>query len=118
MKHPDPLEKTAHRFPLDEVPNHGSRGLTIEHDGLELKLLLVRHNERVYCYRNRCPHMGVNLDWVEHQFLDTSGELIQCATHGALFRIEDGECISGPCQGQKLVPVKIGIEKDYFLVLP
>jgi len=31
-----------------------------------------------------------------------SASLIQCATHGALFLIESGECIAGPCAGQSL----------------
>ena len=119
MKHPGTSKKTdEHRFLIDEIPDCDSRGLTIEHAGLELKLLLVRQKNRIYCYRNRCPHMGVNLDWVEHQFLDNSGELIQCATHGALFRIDSGDCISGPCYGQKLVSVKVEMGEDDFLILP
>jgi len=28
--------------------------------------------------------------------------MIQCANHGALFVIESGHCVSGPCSGQKL----------------
>jgi len=28
--------------------------------------------------------------------------LIQCSTHGALFNIETGECLQGPCLGQSL----------------
>jgi nitrite reductase/ring-hydroxylating ferredoxin subunit len=28
--------------------------------------------------------------------------MIQCATHGALFLIESGECVAGPCAGQSL----------------
>ncbi len=31
-----------------------------------------------------------------------SASLIQCATHGALFLIESGECVAGPCAGQFL----------------
>ena len=60
-------------------------------------------------YRNRCPHTGVNLDWVPDRFLDRCGEFIQCATHGARFRINDGYCVFGPCQGDALesIPVRI-----------
>ncbi|WP_148053418.1 Rieske 2Fe-2S domain-containing protein, partial [Pseudomonas fluorescens] len=53
----------------------------------------------------RCPHRGVGLEWHHDQFLDPSNSLIQCATHGALFLIEDGECVAGPCVGQALTAI-------------
>ena len=31
------------------------------------------------------------------RFLSADGSLIVCATHGAEFRITDGECLRGPC---------------------
>jgi nitrite reductase/ring-hydroxylating ferredoxin subunit len=76
-----------------------SRGFTIA----GTQLLLVRRAGKVHAYRNRCPHRGIPLEWQSDQFLDASGSLIQCATHGALFLIESGECVAGPCAGQSLV---------------
>jgi len=37
--------------------------------------------------------------------------------HGALFRIEDGECLQGPCPGQRLsaVPAEVRGEVVYLL---
>lgn len=67
-----------------------------------MKLLAVRRAGQVYVYRNRCPHRGVALEWHADEFLDPSASLIQCATHGALFLIESGECIAGPCEGKSL----------------
>ncbi len=75
-----------------------SRGFVIE----ETSLLVVRRHGQVYAYRNRCPHRSIALEWLPDQFLDHSGSLIQCATHGALFLIESGECVAGPCAGQML----------------
>ncbi|AUZ48165.1 Rieske (2Fe-2S) protein [Pseudomonas orientalis] len=66
------------------------------------KLLAVRREGVAYVYLNRCPHRGIPLEWQPHRFLDSSASLIQCATHGALFLIESGECIAGPCAGQSL----------------
>ena len=66
------------------------------------RLLAVRRQGRVHLYENRCPHRGIPLEWQPDQFLDHSGSLIQCATHGALFLIESGECVAGPCAGQQL----------------
>ena len=35
-------------------------------------------------------------------FSTPSASLIQCARHGALFLIESGECVAGPCEGEAL----------------
>jgi nitrite reductase/ring-hydroxylating ferredoxin subunit len=75
-----------------------SRGFAVG----ELRVLAVRQQGRVYLYENRCPHRGVPLEWVTDQFLDHSGSLLQCSTHGALFLIDNGECVAGPCAGQSL----------------
>lgn len=85
----------------NELTEGQSRGFAVA----ELKLLVVRREGQVYAYQNRCPHRGIPLEWQPDQFLDPSNSLIQCATHGALFLIEDGECVSGPCAGQSLTPV-------------
>ncbi|NNA98465.1 Rieske (2Fe-2S) protein [Pseudomonas gessardii] len=87
--------------PSHELAQDSSRGFDI--DGR--KLLAVRCEGRVYFYINRCPHRGVPLEWQPDRFLDPSASMIQCATHGALFLIESGECVAGPCAGQSLTPL-------------
>lgn len=82
----------------NELAEGQSRGFQLN----GTRLLAVRKEGRVFVYANRCPHRGVPLEWQEDQFLDHSGRLIQCATHGALFLIDNGECIAGPCAGQEL----------------
>ena len=84
-----------------ELVNDSSRGFDIGGQ----KFFAVRRSGQVYVYINRCPHRGVALEWHPDQFLDPSNSLIQCATHGALFLIEDGECVAGPCAGQALTSV-------------
>ncbi|WP_338526452.1 Rieske 2Fe-2S domain-containing protein [Pseudomonas batumici] len=81
--------------------DNGSRGFVVEGQ----PLLAVRREGRVYVYQNRCPHRGIALEWQPDQFLDPSASLIQCATHGALFLIESGECVAGPCAGQSLLAI-------------
>ncbi len=76
----------------------------------------MRKGKQVYGYINRCPHTGVNLEWLPDQFLDISGSFIQCATHGALFGIEDGVCVRGPCAGDKLQAIELLIARgEVFL---
>ncbi len=73
-------------------------------------IFAVKKNGLIYLYRNSCPHLGIELEWLEHQFLDNQGELIQCSTHGALFIIESGECVAGPCLGQRLTAISFTMD--------
>lgn len=73
------------------------------------RLFAIKQRDKVYLYQNSCPHLGVPLEWVVDQFLDSSGSMIQCANHGALFVIKTGKCVAGPCSGRSLIPI------DYFI---
>ena len=88
---------------ITEIPEGGCKG--IDRDGESL--FVVERDGHYYGYRNRCPHLGVELNWLEDQFLDRDQALIQCATHGALFIIESGECVAGPCLGQALEAIPL-----------
>ena len=79
-------------------------------------LIVLRHRGELRAYRNRCPHTGVGLNWLPDDFLTDDGEFIRCASHGALFRLEDGFCVYGPCRGQSLLPVAV-IEQGEDLLL-
>lgn len=67
-----------------------------------LSVFALAHDGQIHVYRNSCPHLGVELNWLEDQFFDADGALIQCATHGALFDPASGVCLAGPCRGQAL----------------
>lgn len=76
----------------------------------------VKKNNRIYVYENTCPHLGIQLEWVPDEFLDIDATMIQCSSHGALFKIEDGECVAGPCTGQSLIPVSFIIEDGQVVI--
>ncbi len=78
------------------------------------KYFAVKKQNKIYVYQNSCPHIGVALEWVEDQFLDSSHTMIQCANHGALFVIESGACVAGPCTGQKLTAVKFNVVNGFI----
>lgn len=101
---------------LDALNDPGSRGFDIERDGRREEIFVVRRASQAFAYRNRCPHTGAPLDWREHEYLDESGEFIQCANHAALFRIEDGVCVSGPCRRQSLQAVALRLEDGNILL--
>lgn len=89
---------------LTELPDHSSRGFNLP--GANMGVFAVRRGDQVFVYRNLCPHVAIPLEWVEHEFLTADNSLIQCANHGALFTIDTGECITGPCSGQSLQAIK------------
>jgi nitrite reductase/ring-hydroxylating ferredoxin subunit len=74
-----------------------------------VRILAVRRGERVYGYRNECPHVGTPLDWVPDEFMDRERHHLVCSTHGAIFRVEDGLCLAGPCQGDSLEPFPVAV---------
>lgn len=83
---------------LSDLDESSSRGFTLG----KLNLFAVKQGGKVFVYRNACPHLGIPLEWVENQFLDESGTMIQCANHGAQFVIQSGQCVAGPCVGHSL----------------
>jgi nitrite reductase/ring-hydroxylating ferredoxin subunit len=102
---------------LDDIPDRGSNGFyTNEADGRLLHMVIRRGNE-VFVYVNRCPHTGLPLDFQPGRFLTADGTLIQCSNHGALFRIKDGFCVSGPCEGDSLKAVKTEIRNGRVFVV-
>ena len=66
----------------------------------------------VLAYRNRCPHLKIPLEWQEDNFFCKDTDLLRCATHGALFLPENGQCVSGPCAGQALEPLDLAQRRD------
>ncbi len=101
---------------LDEIPDPGSRGFDFREGDALHSVFVVRTGSAVRAYENACPHTGGPLDWVPDQFLTREKDMILCATHGALFRIEDGHCLSGPCVGENLTPLPVSIEGDAVAV--
>lgn len=94
---------------LDDIADGTARGFAVEGPDLAQRLLVVRRGGRVYGYVNSCPHVPSRLDIAPGEFLDPSGDLLECQGHGALFRIEDGVCIEGPCEGRSLLPAPVRI---------
>jgi nitrite reductase/ring-hydroxylating ferredoxin subunit len=90
-----------------------TRGFNIELEGDEtLDLFLLLQDGEVRAYLNHCPHLGIPLNWQPDAFLSAEGTHIQCATHGALFRPEDGYCVAGPCRGQSLTALNVETDTD------
>ena len=63
-------------------------------------------------YVNACPHVGLPLNLSGDRFFDAEGKLPLCQMHGALFRLEDGYCVAGPCAGERLKALTLEVRDD------
>ena len=102
--------------PLHELADPGSRGFTLGRGEWPLKGFVVRKGDVVRAYVNHCPHAGYPLNWNPDQFLAPESSVIRCVMHGALFEIETGDCILGPCAGQALQPLAIHVRDGYVIL--
>jgi nitrite reductase/ring-hydroxylating ferredoxin subunit len=101
---------------VDDLQDGASKGFPPPPGGFT-GVFAVREGKEIHVYVNSCPHIGTPLDWLPDRFLSADGSLIVCATHGAEFRITDGQCVRGPCFGERLERVTTEI-KDGILYVP
>jgi nitrite reductase/ring-hydroxylating ferredoxin subunit len=87
---------------LAEIADPGARGFRFRAESALFAGFVVRRGELVAGYVDRCPHASWPLAALDDRFLTRTGEHILCSGHGALFRLEDGGCVAGPCMGQRL----------------
>jgi nitrite reductase/ring-hydroxylating ferredoxin subunit len=97
---------------VDDIPEGSACGFTLQ----GTQLFAVKKRGSVFVYLNRCPHLGIALDWVPDSFLDSEGLYIRCANHGAFFEIDTGNCIMGPCLGEALWSVDYMIAYGMLMI--
>ena len=101
---------------LSDIADPGARGFTLGRGDWPLRGFVVRENDNVWGYVNRCPHAGHPLNLQPHRFLTPGRELILCSSHGALFDRQTGFCIAGPCGGQSLTSVPLTVDAGYVML--
>ena len=102
---------------LSDIEAGNSAAFTVDFHGKSNMVFAVRNGEKVIVYLNSCPHTGAPLDLNAGKFLNLEKKYIICSTHGALFKIEDGYCISGPCRSSSLEAVPVTIKNGDVLIL-
>ncbi|MHA6723238.1 Rieske (2Fe-2S) protein [Sphingomonas sp. RS2018] len=88
--------------PLTQIDDGAARNFVLQLRAGRFHGFVVRRGETVVGYVDRCPHMGVPMTQVLDDYLTPSGDYIACSWHGALFEVDDGLCVGGPCTGQRL----------------
>jgi len=79
-------------------------------------LVLQDGTGQLRAYLNRCRHLPVPLD-ASRRFLTDDKTHLRCRTHGARFRISDGMCTLGPCQGLPLWPLETQIHAGQVYIV-
>ena len=102
---------------LAELPDDGAVPFTVGEGDWPLRGVLVRRAGEVRAYINHCPHAGHRLDFPPGKFTTPDGAWLRCASHGALFRFEDGECVAGPCSGHHLKPLPVAVQGTAVVLL-
>ncbi|MET4898364.1 Rieske (2Fe-2S) protein [Sphingomonadaceae bacterium jetA1] len=90
--------------PLDLVADGTARNFVLQMRAGRFHGFVVRRGDTVHGYVDRCPHMGLPLAQELDGYLTPDGHRIACAWHGAVFAVENGHCLGGPCVGQALTP--------------
>jgi nitrite reductase/ring-hydroxylating ferredoxin subunit len=85
----------------------------VNYAGQTCRAFAVRFEGRPHAYLNRCTHVAMELDWQPNRIFDDTGQWLLCASHGAAYRPDTGQCAGGPCQGGL---VKIGVVESSGVV--
>ena len=77
---------------------------------------VVRKAGKFYAYQNLCQHLPITLDLEDDEFFTYDRTHLQCHMHGAMYEIETGLCVGGPCPGSKLVPLEMTEEESRLVI--
>lgn len=67
--------------------------------GQSCRAFAIRFEGQAHAYLNRCTHVAMELDWQPDSVFDASGQWLLCASHGAAYSPDTGDCAGGPCRG-------------------
>ncbi len=73
-------------------------------------IFIQRMGDKVYAYENTCPHAFVPMNMTAGDFTEKTGQYFICQNHGALFDIQTGKCLAGPCNGQSLTAIDVDLK--------
>lgn len=92
-----------------DVAEGQARGFAL--GGPRDRVIVLRKGGRLHGWRDACPHYegGTPMAWKSDAYLNGAGTHLACHSHGALFEMETGDCVLGPCLGQRLTRVELHI---------
>lgn len=100
----------------DDIAEETARGFVVGEGADRRDIVVVRQQDVLHVYVNSCPHQLTPLETFPDKFLNDDGTLLVCSTHGARFRVGDGYCVSGPCEGKWLRPLAIVVSEGLVVL--
>ena len=101
---------------VDDIPSPGAKGFEFANGDTPFRAFVVRRGDEVFGYLDICPHAGWPLAVRDERRLTREGDHLICTGHGALFRIEDGACVAGPCERRTLEPWPVAVRDGVVVV--
>jgi len=101
--------------PVGAIERGGAKGFSLARidgggESRPFPIVVVRtFDNDFFGYINRCPHDGVWLNVGSGEFFSADRSFLRCGRHGAIFEIDNGYCIDGPCNGRLLEPIAITV---------
>lgn len=103
--------------PIDNIEDGKALELSYRSGSDIHDIFIQRKGEGIFAYMNICPHAGTPLNMMDGDFMERTGTYLMCHTHGALFQLENGLCVAGPCNGDRLQPIDIIVEDGNIIVV-
>lgn len=88
----------------------------LPHLGEHATGFVVRFHTKPHAYVNQCAHLPVELDWKEGEFFTVDKDFLICATHGAQYAPDTGDCVYGPCKGKRLQALTVTEENEQVII--
>ena len=98
---------------LQEVPPDNGLERVFGEGPRAFRVVLFRVGEAVRAYVNECPHVRIPYHFSPDVFCvyEVEGRRdLMCAHHSAMFRLDDGHCYDGPCEGERLEAVDVVVD--------
>jgi nitrite reductase/ring-hydroxylating ferredoxin subunit len=84
----------------------------------EQSAFAIRYQDQAHGYLNRCAHVAMTMDWKPGEFFEDDKRYIMCATHGAIYEPDSGQCVGGPCRGARLEKLDVLEESGQVFWIP
>jgi len=102
--------------PLSEIPDRDAKEYVFGRGTTVFSMFVVRRGHEVFGYLNICPHYSSPLNCREGEFMSQDRSRIQCSSHFAEYRIEDGFGVAGAGEGCWLDPVPVHVDNGMIVI--
>jgi nitrite reductase/ring-hydroxylating ferredoxin subunit len=106
----DLLQKAHRLCRLNDIAEGQAKGFLPSPSALS-KVIVLKREGQLHGWLDSCPHYegGTPMAWKADAYMSGDGNFLSCHSHGALFDMETGECVLGPCLGQGLTRIELKV---------